>query len=133
MPATLDHVLVPAHDKRASAAFLAEILEAETRDHSVGSPPGHFAVVQFGATGLDFADVDSFEAQHYAFAVDDALFDRALERLQESGRPFSSDPMHEQVGEINGNNDGRGLYFRDPNGHSIELLTRPFPAAGAAV
>lgn len=126
METTLDHLLVPAHDKRASADFLAQMLEAERRDQSVGSPPGHFAVVQFGATGLDFADVEHFDPQHYAFAVDDALFDRVVERLQESDRPYSADPMHEQVGKINRNNHGRGLY-------SIELLTRPFPAANAAI
>lgn len=83
-----------------------------------------------GATGLDFASVDAFGAHHFAFAVEDALFDRVLQRRHESGRAYSADPLHARVNGLNDNNDGRGLYFRNLDGHNIELLTVPEYAAG---
>lgn len=125
METKLDHILVPAHDKDASAQFFVDLLELELRDHSVGSPPGLFAVAQVGDTGIDFAQSDSFESIHLAFAVDDALFDRAKDRLEAAGIAYSADPGHQKIGELNNYNGGRGLYFYDANGHNIELLTRP--------
>lgn len=62
MTISLNHLLVPTQDKHASARFLSALLELESRDHSVGSPPGHFAVVAVGPTGLDYADMDDFES-----------------------------------------------------------------------
>jgi catechol 2,3-dioxygenase-like lactoylglutathione lyase family enzyme len=120
----LDHVLVPTRDKMEAARFFAEMFGLEIGSESAGSPPGRFAVVRVGATTLDFDDVEVFEPHHYAFAVSDAEFDATVARVQDAGLTFSADPLHRRVGEFNGWNGGRGVYFRDPNGHNLEMLTR---------
>jgi catechol 2,3-dioxygenase-like lactoylglutathione lyase family enzyme len=113
MTVSLNHTIVVARDKAASAAFLTEML---------GLPPsrmlGHFAVVQVGATSLDFVETDGEIAQrHFAFLVSEAEFDAIFERSREPGR-------------INRWDDGRGLYFDDPNGHLLEIITRPYGSGG---
>lgn len=122
MSTTWNYLLVPTHDTHASARFLAEMLALENRDHSIGSPSGYFTVVQDGPTGPDFADMDRSYSQHHPFATDDALSDRTLNRLRESGRPYSADPGHQGAAELNDYNGGRGLYFHGPNGHHMEVL-----------
>lgn len=85
-----------------------------------------FARVRVGATTLDFADVETFPTEPYAFEVDDDQFDQILVRVKDARLAFYADPSHEREGELNNWNDGRGFYFSDPNdGHSIELLTSP--------
>lgn len=125
MSAVLDHVLVPARDKERSATFLAEMLGLGVTRESAGSPPGRFAVVRVGGVSLDFDDVESFEAHHYAFAVSEQEFDAILARVHDAGIEHSADPRHQRPGEINHWNDGRRAYFRGPDGHNYELLTRP--------
>ncbi|MGH2896918.1 MAG: VOC family protein [Solirubrobacteraceae bacterium] len=122
---TFNHTLVPARDKRASARFYADMLGLAVSDRNATSPPGVFDVVRVGDMTLDFQNVNNFEPHHYAFAVDDEAFDLILTRIKESGLEHSADPQHEHPGELNHWNGGRGLYFRDPNGHNLELLTRP--------
>jgi catechol 2,3-dioxygenase-like lactoylglutathione lyase family enzyme len=123
--AVLDHVLVPSSDKHAAARFLAETLGLEVTDESAGSPPGRFAVVRVGGVALDFDDVKSFDSQHYAFRVSDDEFDAILDRVRSSGIEHSADPLHNRRGEINTLEDGRGAYFHSPDGHNIEILSRP--------
>lgn len=129
MPVTLDHAIVPARDKEASARWLAELLELEVR------PWAHFFGVQVGAVSLDFDDAEAFEPHHYAFLVDDAAFDRIFARVRAFGLTYAADPYYRKTGEINHHYrktgeinhraGGRGFYFHDPNGHNLELLTRP--------
>jgi catechol 2,3-dioxygenase-like lactoylglutathione lyase family enzyme len=123
MTAHLDHTIVPARDKHASAAFLAEILGVE-----VGEPMGQFVPVRLdGGVTLDFADGDPEPSRHYAFLVDDTVFDTAYERLTGAGATIWADPHHTRPGVINTRFNGRGFYFLDPNGHNMELLTRSAP------
>jgi catechol 2,3-dioxygenase-like lactoylglutathione lyase family enzyme len=118
---TLDHTIVPARDKDASARFLAELLGL-----AVGKPVGPFATVRLGdGLTLDFAERLSFEPHHYAFRVTDDEFDAVFGRIERAGIVFSGDPHFSDVGRINHRNGGRGVYFRDGNGHVLELLTRP--------
>ena len=124
MAVILNHLIVPAHDKHASARFFAEILGLKVEDKSPGSPAGRFAVVRVGETNLDFDDMEKFEPHHYAFLVSEEEFDALFERLTKAGRSYSADPLHKEVGKLNSNQGGRGLYFRELNGHNIELLTR---------
>ena len=117
---TLNHTIVPAHDKEQAARFLARLF-----DLPVEHPPGPFAAVRVNDTlTLDYADRQAFEPHHYAFQVTDEEFDAILARVQAAGIPFSSDPHHRHVGELNHRAGGRGFYFLDPDGHNIELLTR---------
>jgi catechol 2,3-dioxygenase-like lactoylglutathione lyase family enzyme len=120
MTARLDHTIVPAHDKHRSAAFLAEILGLP-----VGEPTGEFVPVRLdGGVTLDFVDDDPGPSRHYAFLVDDAVFDAAYERLAGTGATIWADPFHHRPGEIATRRSGRAFSFLDPSGHNMELLTR---------
>jgi catechol 2,3-dioxygenase-like lactoylglutathione lyase family enzyme len=117
---TLNHTIVPAHDKEQAARFLAGLL-----DLTVEHPPGPFAAVRVNDTlTLDFADRATFESHHYAFQVSDDEFDQIFDRVRRAGVSYSADPHHREIGEINHRKGGRGFYFFDPNGHNFELLTR---------
>jgi catechol 2,3-dioxygenase-like lactoylglutathione lyase family enzyme len=120
MGITLNHTIVPAHDKHASARFFADIFGL-----SYDGSKGHFAPVQVNnSLTLDFDDDKDFDSHHYAFHVDDDTFDAILQRVQDAGIPYGSDPWHTENHELNDWNGGRGFYFRDPNRHLLELLTR---------
>jgi catechol 2,3-dioxygenase-like lactoylglutathione lyase family enzyme len=117
---TLDHTIVPAHDRKASARFFAGIFGLPFDESA-----GHFAPVRINQTlTLDFSDADQFDTHHYAFHVDDAAFDAILGRVRKAAIPYGSDPRHPENGRLNAWNGGRGFYFRDPNGHLLELMTR---------
>ncbi|HEX3862143.1 MAG TPA: VOC family protein [Stellaceae bacterium] len=119
MAIVLDHTVVPAHDKVASARFFAQIFGLDYR-----GPHSHFAPVQVNeALTLDFDDRAEFEAHHYAFKVGDAEFDAIFSRVQEAGIAYGSGPRARTDGEINHRRGGRGVYFEDPNGHVLEILT----------
>jgi catechol 2,3-dioxygenase-like lactoylglutathione lyase family enzyme len=120
MMITLNHTIVPSHNKEASAQFFADIFGLKVED-----TVGHFAVVQVNDTlTLDFANREKFESHHYAFHVSDEEFDAIFARVQEAGLEYSSDPMHQNKGQLNHRLGGRGFYFLDPDGHNLELLTR---------
>jgi catechol 2,3-dioxygenase-like lactoylglutathione lyase family enzyme len=126
MAVRLNHTIVVGRDKAESAAFLTKIL---------GLPPhrmlGHFAVVQVGDTSLDFVETDGEIAQrHFAFLVSEQEFDEIFARLREWNMPFWADPFRREPGRINHWDDGRGLYFDDPNGHLLEIITRPYGSGG---
>ena len=125
--AVLNHTIVRAHDHTGSATFMAEIL---------GLPApvslGHFAVVQASeATSLDFIHVDdAVTAQHYASLVTEAEFDEIYGRIVEQNIEYWADPMTSRPGEINHNDGGRGVYFRGPDDHFLEVITRPYGSGG---
>ena len=125
MPIAFNHTIVAARDKRESAEFLAELfgLPAPT-------PFGHFLTVtlQHGAS-LDYTDVSEGEEirpQHYAFLVTEDDFDAIYGKIQSRGLQHWADPGRQRPGEINTRDDGRGVYFPDPAGHFLEILTRPY-------
>ncbi|WP_371646613.1 VOC family protein [Streptomyces mirabilis] len=123
MAVELNHTIVAAHDKMASARFLADLLGLE-----VAPEYGPFVPVQMpnGVT-LDYMDTaGSISPQHYAFLVSEDDFDAIFARIREAGLTYWADPHHHHPGEINHNDGGRGAYFDDPNGHNLEILTRPY-------
>ena len=119
MAVQLNHTIVSAHDKHASAAFLAHILGVEVGDET----PPFVPVVLDNDVTLDFMDRADLTPQHYAFLVDDALFDAAHERLLAAGVQTWADPDHLEPDAINTRWGGRGVYFPDPAGHNMEILT----------
>lgn len=127
MTVQLDHTIVSARDSKASATFFVEILglPAPTRF-------GPFEVVDLdNGVSLDFLDTDdAFTIEHYAFLISEPEFDQIFARIRARGLRFWADPGRSRPGEINHNDGGRGLYFEDPNGHLLEILTRPY-ASGA--
>jgi catechol 2,3-dioxygenase-like lactoylglutathione lyase family enzyme len=127
MTAKLNHTIVAARDRKASALFLSEILGL--------SEPfllGPFAAVTVGdQLTLDFMDSSGeIHSQHYAFLVTESEFDAIFGRIQQRGMPYWADPGQKKSREINHWDDGRGVYFEDPNGHLLEILTRPYGSAG---
>jgi catechol 2,3-dioxygenase-like lactoylglutathione lyase family enzyme len=119
MTIELDHTIVPARDKDASARFFARIFGLEYH-----GPAGHFAPVQVNdRLTLDFDNDPDPEIQHYAFKVSEAEFDAIFGRVQAEGLAYGSGPFNRKDGKINRWNGGRGVYFEDPNGHILELLT----------
>jgi catechol 2,3-dioxygenase-like lactoylglutathione lyase family enzyme len=115
----LDHTIVPARDKEESARFLARILGLV-----YGGPVSHFAPVRINeALTFDFDTRADFEPLHYAFKVSEAAFDAIFARIRGDGIPYGSGPRQLDDMVINHRNGGRGVYFRDPNGHILELLT----------
>jgi catechol 2,3-dioxygenase-like lactoylglutathione lyase family enzyme len=120
MAITLNHTIVPTHDKEASAKFFAHMFGLKYE-----GAKGHFAPVRVNETlTLDFDNWDHFEMHHYAFHVSDAEFDAIFERIKEAGIPFGSGPFSHEDMQINHRRGGRGVYFKEPNGHGLELLTR---------
>jgi Glyoxalase/Bleomycin resistance protein/Dioxygenase superfamily len=123
----LDHTIVAAHDRGHSAAFVADILGLPAP-----IPLGHFTVVRVGeTTTLDFVDVSGpVTSQHYAFLVTEAEFDAIFGRIRDRAIPYWADPQHHEAGRINTWDGGRGVYFDDPTGHLLEIITRPYGSGG---
>ena len=119
MTIVLDHTIVPARDKQVSAEFFARIFGLE-----VEGLFGHFAPVQVNeALTLDFDSRTDFETHHYAFKVSEDEFDAIFGRIQAEGIAYGSGPYAVDDMAINRRGGGRGVYFRDPSGHVLELLT----------
>jgi catechol 2,3-dioxygenase-like lactoylglutathione lyase family enzyme len=129
MAVQLNHTIVAAQDKRISATFLTEILGlAEPK------PFGPFLVVGVdNDVSLDFVDWTGdgeIPRQHYAFLVSEADFDEIFGRIMARDLDYWADPHHDVPGEINTRDGGRGCYFDDPDGHVLEILTRPYGSGG---
>ena len=122
MPAQLNHTIVHARDAELSAAFLAEMLDVK--------PPtrfGHFHVVATdNDVSLDFMDSDDIQPQHYTFLVSEDQFVETFDRIRDRGLEYWADPMRSRPGAINNHDGGRGVYFPDPNGHLLEIITRNY-------
>ena len=122
MPVHLNHTIVAARDRHASAAFLADLLGlAPPRDY------GPFAVVELANdVSLDFVQDADVHPRHYAFLVTEEEFDAIFGRIRARGLPYWADPFERQPGEINTHDGGRGVYWHDPDGHVLEIITRPY-------
>ena len=95
---------------------------------------GPFAVVRVGDTSLDYMNADGeIRSQHYAFLVSEIEFDEIFKRIRERRLSYWADPGRQERDQINTWDDGRGLYFDDPNGHLLEIITRPYGCGGTAV
>ena len=123
MSVQLNHTIVWCKDKRRSAAFLTEIFGLPP-----ASPFGPFLVVEAdNGVSLDFHDGDGDIApQHYAFLIGESDFDEIFGRIRERGLEHWADPGRRRPGAINRNDGGRGVYFEDPDGHLLEIITRPY-------
>ena len=124
MSVRFNHTIVHSRDENESATFLSDIL---------GLPPpqpfGHFLVVELeNGVSLDFIAAGDTDVvpQHYAFLIDEGDFESVFKRIRSRGLPYWADPFKKRPGEINHNEGGRGFYFDGPDGHLLEVLTRPY-------
>jgi catechol 2,3-dioxygenase-like lactoylglutathione lyase family enzyme len=127
MSAQLNHTIVWCRDKQRSATFLADVLglPAPTRF-------GPFLVVEAAnGVSLDYHDTDGEIApQHYAFLIDEDDFDEVYGRIKARDLEHWADPAKTHPGAINHDDGGRGVYFEDPDGHLLEVITRPYGSGG---
>lgn len=123
MTAQLNHTVVWCSDKHRSAAFMAETLGLPEPQ-----PFGHFMVVPLeNGVSMDFMEKDGpIALQHYAFLVDDERFDAGMAKITADGLDYWADPARTRPGEINRHWGGRGVYFPDPDGHLLEMITKPY-------
>lgn len=120
MTITLNHTIVPARDRHRGAAFLAALLGVPAAREA-----DPFVAVRINDDlTFDFDDDQEFHAGHYAFLVDDTVFDAVLDRLaHDPSIDFGSGPEHGWDRDVNQLAGGRGVYVRDPDGHSYEFFT----------
>ena len=130
MAIVLDHTIVPAKDKVASAEFFAEIFGLKVKPGQ-----GHFAQVQINESlTFDFADEPEAwggpgfdprtgKSHHYAFHISEAEFEAIFGRVKAKGLAYGSGPFNHTDGQIYTRRGGRGFYFEDPNGHLLEVMT----------
>ncbi|WP_340540170.1 VOC family protein [Nocardioides sp. GXZ039] len=123
MTATFNHIIIPAHDAAASAAYYRNLLEIDD-----AASWGPFAnLIMSDGVLLQFAKPPTvFDALHFAFLVDDDHLDRSLAWLDETGSDYWGDPQRTQLNEVRHEDGGRAIYVLDPGGHLVELLTRPY-------
>jgi len=129
MSIKFNHTIIAAKDKKQSASWLTELFSLPDPE-----PFGHFlAVAAANDVSLDYAEVGSGEEirpQHYAFLVSEDDFDSIYGKIRDRGIEHWADPRRSRPGEINRNDGGRGVYFQDPAGHYMEILTRPYGSGG---
>jgi catechol 2,3-dioxygenase-like lactoylglutathione lyase family enzyme len=127
MAINFNHTILSARDSKASADFLAEML---------GLPaPRRWGPFSMATTendaNLDYMNTEGAPTrQHYAFLVGDAEFDAIFERIRARKLTYWADPAQRKPHEVNDHDGGRGLYFEDPNGHLLEIITRPYGSGG---
>jgi len=125
MTISFNHTIVASRDKQESAQFLAELFDLPSP-----KPFGHFMVVALDhGASLDYADApegEEIRRQHYAFLVSEEEFDTIYGKIKSRGLPHWADPRAKRPGEISRRDGGRGVYFPDPSGHGMEILTRPY-------
>jgi hypothetical protein len=122
MSITLDHTIVPARDKVASAEFFAKLFGL-----SYDGPMGPFAPVRVNETfTMDFDDRwKEFGVHHYAFRVSEAEFDAIFGRIKEAGLAYGSHPWSLGNMKVDESGGGRTVYFFDLANHVMEIRTRP--------
>ena len=127
MSAQLNHTIVWCRDKQKSETFLTELLGLPS-----ASRFGPMLVVQLAnGVSLDFYEhAGEISSQHYAFLIDEDDFDQVFARIRGLGLQYWADPGRHRPDEINHNDGGRGVYFEDPDGHFLEVITRPYGSAG---
>jgi catechol 2,3-dioxygenase-like lactoylglutathione lyase family enzyme len=127
--AILDHFIVPSHDRKASAKFLADVLDVRS-----GPTFGVFSPVYVNdQLTIDFMNSDQFDVHHYCFSVTAEEFDAILARLKDKRVPYRSSPHGPMDMKVNTENGGKNLYWFDADGHNWEILTVSYarPATNA--
>jgi catechol 2,3-dioxygenase-like lactoylglutathione lyase family enzyme len=126
MAVKLNHTIVHSRDQQAAAEFYSSVfgLPAPTKfGPFLDIVTGNEVTLAF----LPFTEADGeLMMQHYAFLVSETEFDRIFARVKARGLEYWADPGRSQEGAINRHDGGRGVYFQDPSGHLLEIITKPY-------
>jgi catechol 2,3-dioxygenase-like lactoylglutathione lyase family enzyme len=129
MTISFNHTIVAARNREESANYFTDLFGVAPAKEF-----GHFLAVTLDhGVSLDFAqapDAQDIHPQHYAFLVDEPEFDAIYGRILQRGQEHWADPRGSRPGEINHHDGGRGVYFQDPAGHYLEIITRPYGSGG---
>ena len=127
MGVQLNHTIIWCRDKHKSAMFLTEVLGLPSP-----TPFGPMLEVQLNnSVSLDFHEKNGeISSQHYAFLISEDDFDQIFARIRDRRLQHWAGPGKDRAGEINRNDGGRGMYFEDPDGHLLEVITRPYGSSG---
>ncbi|GAA1380909.1 VOC family protein [Pseudonocardia kongjuensis] len=125
MPVELNHTILKAHDRRGTAEFIAEILGLPEPESFADD---HFLIIRLSNdSSIDVMRVDDpFDMEHYAFKVSEEEFDQIFGRIKAKDVKYWADPFMQVPDQINELDGGRGVYFLEPGGHSLEVLTKPY-------
>ncbi|GAA1380902.1 VOC family protein [Pseudonocardia kongjuensis] len=132
MAVQLSHTILKAHDRRRTAHLITEMLglpepEGDADDRVL-------SIRLSNDSSVDVMRVDDpIDSEHYAFLVSEAEFDAILDRVTSKQLDHWADPFHQEPGRINTHDGGRGVYFDDPNGHNLEVITTPYGTDAAEV
>jgi catechol 2,3-dioxygenase-like lactoylglutathione lyase family enzyme len=122
MTIEIDHITIPARDKVATMNWMAELLGVEA-----GPVVEPFAIVELDGCTLDYVDSEEIQMQHVALRLDDDEFDAMYHRMVDAGIDIFGHPQDQEdpaKGKIYYQDDGgRGFYFKDPDGHMMEIKT----------
>ncbi|WP_019970807.1 VOC family protein [Mycobacterium sp. 141] len=125
MAITFNHTIVASRDRQQSADFFTDLFGLPSAEEF-----GPFLAVTLNhGVSLDYAQAgpdETIRPQHYAFLVSEDEFDAIYGRIRDRGLQYWADPRAARPGEINHNDGGRGVYFEDPSGHRLEIITRPY-------
>lgn len=125
MAISFNHTIVAAKDRQQSADFFTDLFGLPSAKEF-----GPFLAVTLNhGVSLDYAQAgpeETVRPQHYAFLVSEDEFDAIFGRIRDRGLRYWADPRGARPGEINHNDGGRGVYFEDPSGHRLEIITRPY-------
>ncbi len=123
MTVRLNHTIAWCRDKRESAEFLADILGLDPP-----TPFGPFLVVELSNdVSIDYHEMDGvISPQHYAFLISENEFDEIFGRIRQRDIQYWADPGLRERGEVSRADGGRGIYFKDPDDHLLEVITRPY-------
>lgn len=130
MGIAFNHTIVHSENREESARFFTEVFGLP---EAVEAGPFLNVALEYGGN-LDFATIEhgQLTPQHYAFLVSEDDFDAIYGRITDRGIIHWADPRAQHPGEINHNDGGRGVYVRDPSGHYLEILTRPYGSGEAS-
>ncbi len=131
MAITFNHTIVAAKDREESATLLHRAVRPAQAPRSSVRSWRSTSTTGSASTTRRSAEDEDIRPQHYAFLVSEDEFDAIYGRIRERGMQHWADPRGSRPGEINHNDGGRGVYFQDPGGHYLEILTRPY-GSGAA-
>jgi len=129
MAVFLDHTILEVKDLAKSVAFYRDVVGLESRGRS-----GSFEVMLITPDlALDLWEQSEPVSRHLAFGMDRATFEATFERIRESGTPYGDNPstptsMHGPGRSSGVHGDTDSVYFHDPNGHILEILTYDDPS-----